>query len=338
MAADPSTEQRIAEATELFKRGQKLAKGGIFAKKNPDDAEKLFEEARKKLRPIRPVTEDVCVVLLPILEELASVRYEMNQFHGAATILEEAARTVKSVKQNSPEEVMYLRQSAGYQRMNKQYEPASKTLQQAALIAGTRDVEEGLNIFDESLDIMVVENRFKTCHEFYDAAVKFAVENKKYLKAIQYLQQQIKQFERDINQFIRRIHRNICSIMIIHFHLKNVKDAERVFAEASNVYGIHGRCNELTLCLNLLTAFQRADAEMLEGIRKSGDFGMLLINAVSKVATNLNMVDIQASEVLAKKEKEEMKEEVKEDVTDEMLQSEAQNIKLDDGGAPNLMD
>jgi len=294
--------EKIKEAAALLKQGQKLAKGGMFSKKNPDDAEKMFEEARKKLRPIRPVTEEVAIVLLPALEGLANARYEMNLFYGAAEILEEAARTVSSLRgENCPEAVGYLQQSAVYWRMNKQYEKASKTLQQAAIAAGTRDVDEGLKIFDQCLEIMEVENRFKTCHEFFDAAVKFAVENKRYSKAMEYLDRQIKQYERDIDQFIRRIHRNVCSTMIIYFHLKSVKEAQRVFEQASDKYAVHGNGPELTLCMNLLVAFQRADATILEGIKKSGDFGLYLINAVSKIATNLNMVDISPCEVQEKK-------------------------------------
>jgi len=55
---------------------------------------------------------------------------------------------------------------------------------------------------------------------FFDAAVKFAADSKRYPKAIEYLERQNKQFDRDLEQFIRRIHRNICSMLIIQFHLK----------------------------------------------------------------------------------------------------------------------
>jgi len=89
--------------------------------------------------------------------------------------------------------------------------------------------------------------------------------------------------------------------------------------------------------MNLLTAFERADAQMLEGIKKSGDLGLYLINAISRIATNLNMVDIQPLEIREKKEKQEIKEEVKEDVDKDALQSETQQINVDLTGAPDLM-
>ena len=39
----------IEEGKKLMKEGHKLAKGGIFSKANPDDAEKKYEKARKKV-------------------------------------------------------------------------------------------------------------------------------------------------------------------------------------------------------------------------------------------------------------------------------------------------
>lgn len=39
----------IEDGKKFMKQGHKLAKGGIFSKANPDDAEKMYEKARKKV-------------------------------------------------------------------------------------------------------------------------------------------------------------------------------------------------------------------------------------------------------------------------------------------------
>ena len=39
----------IEEGKKFMKQGNKLAKGGIFSKANPDDAEKEYEKARRKV-------------------------------------------------------------------------------------------------------------------------------------------------------------------------------------------------------------------------------------------------------------------------------------------------
>ncbi|ETO33227.1 hypothetical protein RFI_03880, partial [Reticulomyxa filosa] len=151
-----------------------------------------------------------------------------------------------------------------------------------------------------------------------------------------FLERQIKQYDYDITQFIKRIHRNICSIMIIHLYLKNVKEAQRVFNETSEKYAVHGKTPEWTLANNLLAVFEKADAQGLENVKKSGDLGLYLINAVSRLATSLNMTDIHPSEKQAKIEKEEIKEEAKEAVTEDVLKSEAQHFQVDETGVPDM--
>ena len=44
-----STKASIDEGKKYLKAGHKLAKGGLFSKSNPDDAEKQYEKARKKV-------------------------------------------------------------------------------------------------------------------------------------------------------------------------------------------------------------------------------------------------------------------------------------------------
>ena len=41
--------QAIQDGKKMMKQGYKLLKGGLFTKANPDDAEKLFEKAKKKV-------------------------------------------------------------------------------------------------------------------------------------------------------------------------------------------------------------------------------------------------------------------------------------------------
>ena len=43
----------IEEGKKFMKQGNKLAKGGIFSKSNPDEAEKMYENARKKVVLLR---------------------------------------------------------------------------------------------------------------------------------------------------------------------------------------------------------------------------------------------------------------------------------------------
>jgi len=62
------------------------------------------------------------------------------------------------------------------------------------------------------------------CHEFFDAAVKFCVENRRFKDATSFLERQIKQYENDSIKYVKRIYRNIISLMIISFALKKMSN------------------------------------------------------------------------------------------------------------------
>ena len=47
--AQAKNDYAIQQGQKLLKEGNKLAKGGFFSKANPDEAEKKYEAARKKV-------------------------------------------------------------------------------------------------------------------------------------------------------------------------------------------------------------------------------------------------------------------------------------------------
>ncbi len=78
------------------------------------------------------------------------------------------------------EAAKYYREAAVYWRTNRQYEQACKTLQKAAVMIGKFDDEEAIKVFSECCEIEEDEKRFKLCHPFFEAAVKFCVAQKRY--------------------------------------------------------------------------------------------------------------------------------------------------------------
>lgn len=106
---------------------------------------------------------------------------------------------------------------------------------------------------------------------------------------------------------------------------------------------LNNYCNQQKLCERLLLVFEMADAEGLEKIQKSGDLGLFLMNTVARLAKRLTMQDIQPM-ILTEEDKkkqnkqnEQIKDEVKEDIDDKQLESNVQETKVDDQGAPDLL-
>ena len=229
---------------KLQKDGRKLLKGGMFSKKNPDDAEKKFEEARKELRRMKPATFEVVKRWLSILEDLAQAQEDMNLPNAAAKSMEEAARQATSNKKIDVKNELiskapyYYQQASVYYLQNSQYEKSCKMLLQAADITceigqGNEEaIADAIKLYDQSCSIEETEKRYQMCHEFFDAAVKFCINNNKFVPANDFLERQIKQYENDTEKYYQRIFRNVCSLMVIQFYLKDVKSAQRIFNEA----------------------------------------------------------------------------------------------------------
>ena len=145
--------------------------------------------------------------------------------------------------------------------------------------------------------------------------------------------------------YAKRLWRNICSKMVIQFHLKDVKTAQSMYLQGIEEYGNVSKNDEHELCEQLLNVFSNADTEGLIHLQKNAQLGVFLINSVARIATKLNMNDIEPLvriEFEEKKEQEAVKkeaiEQAQDEVTDEQLKSDAQNVEVYDDGAPNLMD
>mmetsp|Transcript_13020 Transcript_13020/g.20692 ORF Transcript_13020/g.20692 Transcript_13020/m.20692 type:complete len:350 (-) Transcript_13020:6-1055(-) len=341
----------IEEGKKFMKQGHKLAKGGMFSKSNPDDAEKEYEKARKKFRFIKPASVESVGLHLEALEALATVREAMNLNNSAASAMEEAARTCQNAVDNKMPQfaakmAKYLQRGAYFYRLNGQFDLASKLLVRAA--NSVQDLNEGIKLLDEACCIQEEENRFKTCHEFYDGAVKLLLENRRYKDAMQFIDRQNKMYGKDAELYAKRLWRNVLSKMIIMFHLKDVKQAQQMYLQGVQEYGNVSKCDEHELCEQFLSVFENADAEALANMQKNAQLGIFLINSVARIATKLDMKDIKPTVVIAEPqndndeqkeaEKEKHIQEAQKDVTDEQLKSEAANVKLDDDGAPNLID
>jgi len=328
-----------------MKQGNKLAKGGLFSKSNPEDAEKEYEKARKKFRFIKPASVESTGLYLESLECLASVREQMNLNNHAASAMEEAARAIENaadanMKDFVPKLSGCLQRGSYFYRINSQFDLASKLLIRAA--SGEADINAAIKMLDDACQIQEDENRFKTCHAFYDGAVKFLVENKRYKDASAFLDRQNKMFIKDMELYGKRIWRNIMSKMIIQFHLKDVHAAQQIFYEGMQQFDSASKCDENELCQQLLGVFERADEEQLTLLQKKAQFGIYLINSVSRMAVKLNMTDIQPTIVVDESEEKEQEkaaniEQAKENITDEQLKSDAAHVEVGDDGAPNLL-
>ena len=107
----------------------------------------------------------------------------MNLNNSAASAMEEAARTCqnaadKKIDKFLPNMPKYLEKGATFYQLNNQYDLASRLLIKAA--NQQEDIMAAIELLDRSCDIQESENRNKTCHEFFDASVKFLLENKRY--------------------------------------------------------------------------------------------------------------------------------------------------------------
>eukprot|EP01083_Nonionella_stella_P003332 9512_1 len=342
--ANPNME----EGKKLLKQGHKLAKGGLFSKANPDEAEKAFEKARKKFRFMKPMTQQSVALYLESLEAIASVRDTMGLNNSAASAMEEASRACQNAADKKitnfvakiPE---YLQRGAYFYRLNNQYDLASRMIIKAA--TQQQDINTALTTLDLACDIQEEENRFKTCHEFYDASVKFCLENKRYKNALEFLDRQNKMYGKAPETYHKRIWRNILSKLIIQFHLKDVKMAQNMYYQGVEEYGAVSKNDEHELCEQFLTVFSAADSEALEHMQQNSQLGIFLINSVARIAAKLNMTDIRAMVVVEADDKKEDEmerkqdiEDAQKDVTEKQLQSETANVELDDDGAPNLID
>jgi len=289
---------------------------------------------------------------LESLEALAKVRETMNLNNSAASAMEEAAR----VCQNAAEQeithfesniAQYLARGAYFYRLNNQYDLASSLLIKSA--KNTKDIDAALAHLDLALEIQEEEGRFRTSAQFYDAAVKFACEQRRFADCAKFLDRQNAMMAKDAEKFAKRIWRNICSKMVLSLHLKDVKAAQRAYLQGVTEFGGERKCDEHALCEQFLEVFTAADEEALQNMIEHAQLGVFLIASVSRLARKLNMKDIEPTLVIAeaaeeeeKKEMEQQKEENKKkakgEVTDEQLKSEMDNIQLDDEGAPNLLD
>lgn len=120
---------------------------------------------------------------LESLEALSTVRETMNLNNSAASAMEEAARTCqnaadKNIQQFVVKIPQYLERGAYFYRLNNQFDLASRLLVKAA--NHTQDINAAIQILNTACEIQEEENRYKTCHEFYEASVKFLLENKRY--------------------------------------------------------------------------------------------------------------------------------------------------------------
>ena len=121
--------------------------------------------------------------------------------------------------------------------------------------------------------------------------------------------------------------------------------AQQIYLQGIEEYGNVSKNDEHELCESLLNVFANADAERLIHLQKNAQLGVFLINSVARIATKLNMNDIEAIVKIELEEQKEQEAEKKEqieqaqdEVTDDQLKSDAQNVEVFDNGAPNLMD
>eukprot|EP00483_Globobulimina_turgida_P005653 UN05663 len=126
--------------------------------------------------------------------------------------MEEAARTCqnaadKKIEQFLPKIASYLERGAYFYRLNRQYDLASKLMIKAAI--NNPDLNAALKMLDMACEIQEEENRYITCHEFFEGAVKFCLNNKRFKDADAFLDRQNKMYGRDAEKFDKRIWRNI---------------------------------------------------------------------------------------------------------------------------------
>jgi len=338
------------EGRKCLKQGHKMAKGGLFSKSDPDNAEKQYEKARKKFRFIKPQTEESVTLYLESLESLSAVRETMRLNNSAAAAMEEAARACESAFDKDPKMEPFLQRiphflerGAYFYRLNNQYDKASKLLVQSA--KHIKEVDEAVSKLELAVEIQEEENRYVTCHEFFDAAVKWCCDHRQWKTADEFLNRQIVMFGKDADKFDKRIWRNICSKMVLQFHLKDVKMAQSMYYEGVDQWGQHSKNDEHGLCEQFLSVFSSADAEGLKNMQEHGQLGIYFISSISRIARKLDMKDIRplvSAEDLEQKENDAVKEEevqqALEEITDEHLVSDVKNVKLDeDTGAPDLM-
>jgi len=332
-----ASDEAVVEADKLYKKGLKMLKGNLFSKGKPEEAEKVLIEGKNKLRFLKPRTEASVDLLLQILEAITECQFGMNLFNTAGQTMEEAYRLTTEMKAFAAKSPQYLQKAAYYYQMSSQFEQACKLLQKSAELIGDNDIDEAIKIFDQCVSIEETENRYQLCHEFFDAAVKFCVDRRRFKEATNFLERQIKQYENDSIKFVKRIYRNIISLMIINFAQKNVKQAQQIYYEAVSKYGPSSA--EEQFATKLLTVFEKADAEGLKALQKEQDFALYLINSVAKLGKKLDMIDIQPLVILEDKinnnpEVKQLKEEMKEDIKDEQLKSDVHEVNIGDDGAP----
>ena len=130
----------------------------------------------------------------------------MSLNNSAASAMEEAARVCqnasdKDISQFVSNTAQYLQRGAYFYRLNAQYDLASSLLVKAA--AHTADVDAALALLRQALEIQEEENRFRTCAQFYDAAVKFSCEKRRYTRTARFLVRQ--NAVMDMDKFATRI-------------------------------------------------------------------------------------------------------------------------------------
>lgn len=179
----------VLQGKQIMKQAKKLKDGGVFRKRNPDEAEKLYQKAKKIFRFMKPATFESLSLYLECLQSLSDVQEDMNLNNAAAKSMDEATRacmnhTLKDEKQIKTIKiscVKYHKKASYFYRLNKQYELACKNLKNAAYVMGNDlgDIEKAIELLSDMCAVQEDEQRYHMCHEFFDAAVKFTIVNKR---------------------------------------------------------------------------------------------------------------------------------------------------------------
>ena len=138
-----------------------------------------------QFRFIKPQTKESVTLYLESLESLATVRETMSLNNSAASAMEEAARACENAHEKDAKMEAFLERiphflerGAYFYRLNNQYDLASRLLVKSA--RHISDVDEAVNKLELAVEIQEEENRYVTCHEFYDAAVKWCCDNRQW--------------------------------------------------------------------------------------------------------------------------------------------------------------
>lgn len=251
---------------------------GLF-KPDWDQSARWYREAVKSYK-----LSDQDRLCVQVCRESAIAHEQIASYYTAAQDMEHAGALLVKLRDARGAADCYREASVYYRKNNSIDKAAAVLLKAAEALENTEDAES-LIILSSACQIFEEEQKFTNFEPVFRKAISTAIKAKQMDEAIHFLQRENELYLRHLDTFENDLYRNLLCIIVLRFH---VFDYDKAVEECESFQSVEsfGRSDCGGAARALIQAYEEADPEQLDLVKKMGPFKYIL-NSVAQLVKKL---------------------------------------------------